>query len=397
MNYLLSLCFLFLTLGAHSSENVIEIWTSSENIKNALSKQARAFEEKYQTKVLITVLNKELKTQFQTAGLSQKGPDILCWAHDVVGELANSGLIEPIVMNPDLRKKLVSQAVEAFSYEGNLYGYPYALESLALMTNRNLLPEVPNSFEELAKISQAIRLKNSQHYGVLFELKSFYFSYPLLAAGTDGIFERDDQGRLLPAQPTINSPAMVANAQFLQSLARDSIVPSSVDRSIAFELFTQGKVAAIIDGPWAIADLVKSGVDFEVSPLPTLNENHSRPFLGTHGFMLRRSSKNKQLALELIERYLMTKEGIAEIYRHDPRSPTRADSLELLKADLSVKEIKRLEAFLQSAENGLAMPNIPQMGAVWPVMGEALEYIIQSLRPPEEVLPLALKKLTARP
>lgn len=397
MNYLLSLCFLFLSFGAHSSENVIEIWTSSENIKKALSKQAQSFEEKYQTKVLITVLNKELKTQFQTAGLSQKGPDILCWAHDVVGELANSGLIEPIVMNPKLREKLVAQAVEAFSYEGNLYGYPYALESLALMTNRKLLPNVPTSFEALASLSKEIRSQNSQQYGLLFELKSFYFSYPLLAAGTNGVFERDPQGRLLPSKPTIDSNAMISNAQFLQSLARESIVPSSVDRSIAFELFTQGKVAAIIDGPWAIADLVKSGLDFEVSPLPTLNNQNTRPFLGTHGFMLRRSSKNKQLALELIERYLMTKEGIAEIYRHDPRSPTRADSLELLKSDLSEQEIKRLEAFLKSAENGLAMPNIPQMGAVWPVMGEALEYIIQGLKPPEEVLPLALRKLTTRP
>jgi maltose/maltodextrin transport system substrate-binding protein len=390
------LCLLSLpTLEAQTS--VLEIWTSSENIKRALTKQALEFEKDYQTKVVITVLNKELKTQFQTAGLSEKGPDILCWAHDVVGELANSGLIEPLVIHPDVKKDILPQALKAFEFEGKYYGLPYALESLALIRNIKMMPKAPESFEQLFKISQEIRQKNSAHYGLLFELKNFYFSSPVLAVGTQGLFEKDELGRVQGDRPIITSNEQILNAQFLQSLSQAGLIPPSVDRSIAFELFTQGKVGAIIDGPWTLATLNQSGLDFEVSVIPTLRGKKARPFVGTHGFMIRRSSPNKALSLELIERYFMSKEGVAEIYREDPRAPTRADSLEQLRSDLSEKEIRQLEGFMLNAQQGIPMPNIPQMGAIWPAMGEALEFMIQNNEEPEKSLRNASVKLIERP
>lgn len=368
----------------------IEIWTSSENIKKALTKQALKFEEEYQIKVVITVLNKELKSQFQTAGLSQKGPDILCWAHDVVGELADSGLIEPLVIDPELKKHLLPKALAAFDYQGKTYGLPYALESLALIRNTKMLAQAPDSFEQLLEISQQIRQDNPEHYGLLFELKNFYFSSPLLAVGSQGLFEKNKT-------PNLASKARVQNALFLQQLSQKNLIPPSVDRSIAFELFTQGKVAAIIDGPWTLAALNQSSLDFEVSVLPTLRSQKARPFVGTHGFMIRRSSPQKKIALELIEKFFMSKEGIAQIYQEDPRAPTRLDSLELLKADLSLKEIKQLEAFMKNAEQGHPMPNIPKMGAVWPAMGEALEFIIQNNQDPKKALLNASSKFSEQP
>lgn len=379
-----------ITKQVFADTGAIEIWTSSENIKKALTKQALKFEEEYQIKVVITVLNKELKSQFQTAGLSQKGPDILCWAHDVVGELADSGLIEPLVIDPELKKNILPKALAAFDYQGKTYGLPYALESLALIRNTKILAQAPDSFEQLLEISQQIRQDNSDHYGLLFELKNFYFSSPLLAVGSEGLFEKNMVTNLATA-------ARVKNAEFLQQLSQKNIIPPSVDRSIAFELFTQGKAAAIIDGPWTLAALNQSSLDFEVSVLPTLRSLKARPFVGTHGFMIRRSSPQKKIALELVEKFFMSKEGIAQIYKEDPRAPTRLDSLELLKADLSLKEIKQLEAFMKNAEQGHPMPNIPQMGAIWPAMGEALEFIIQNNQDPKKALLNASLKFSEQP
>lgn len=378
------------------AEPVLEIWTSSENIKKALEKLTPAFEKKYQAKVQVTVLNKELKTQFQTAGLTSKGPDILCWAHDVVGELASSGLIEPIIMPPELKTAFVDHALESFKYDGKYFGYPYDVESLALITNPTLMPEAPKSFESLYESALNIRKSNSNNFGFLYDIKSFFFSFPLLAAGGGEVFEKDEFGRPQTNRPGLASQQMIQNAHFLQKLVKSGVIASSTDRSIAFELFQNGRLAAMIDGPWAISDLKKSHIPFEVSPLPTLNGHPARPFLGTHGFMIRRSSDVKKLAKELIENYLVTKEGIAELYRQDPRSPSRKDSLEILKKELSSRDIAILKAFLASAENAVPMPNIPEMGAIWPVMGEALEFMIQNQKEPKEVLPRAVGILLKR-
>lgn len=109
--------------------------------------------------------------------------------------------------------------------------------------------------------------------------------------------------------------------------------------------------------------------------------------------MIRRSSPQKLLAKELVENYLVTAEGIAELYRQDPRTPARQDSLALLKEELSAQQLEILNAFIQSAENALPMPNIPEMGAVWPAMGQALNFILNQNRDPAEVLKQTVRNL----
>ncbi len=39
------------------------------------------------------------------------------------------------------------------SYEGQLYGVPYAIENIALLRNIDLVPEAPATFEELETIA----------------------------------------------------------------------------------------------------------------------------------------------------------------------------------------------------------------------------------------------------
>ncbi|MBF4337698.1 extracellular solute-binding protein, partial [Vibrio anguillarum] len=43
-------------------------------------------------------------------------------------------------------------------------------------------------------------------------------------------------------------------------------------------LFSEGKVAAIIDGPWAIQGYAASGVNYGVMPIPTLEGQQLRTF-----------------------------------------------------------------------------------------------------------------------
>lgn len=386
-------CFLFPFQGHSAPRIQLEIWTASENVKRALDTLVKPFEKDYQARVRVTVLNRELTTQFQTAGLSGKGPDILIWAHDVVGELATSGLIEPIALPPHLRAALVDSALDAFTYDGRLFGYPFNVESVAFIRNPDILSNLPKSLEELKKEAQKISKQNTNHYGFLYDVQNFFFSFPILAAGKGVVFESDELGRVNPQRPGLASKEMIENANFLQRLVRSGVLPASTDRSIAFEMFTAGRLGAMIDGPWAIRDLIRSQVPFIVSPIPQVNGLPARPFLGGQGFMIRRSSPQKLLAKELVENYLVTAEGIAELYRQDPRTPARQDSLALLKEELSAQQLEILNAFIQSAENALPMPNIPEMGAVWPAMGQALNFILNQNRDPAEVLKQTVRNL----
>ena len=359
----ISLLLLHFNALAHE-DRIITIWTSSENVRDAISKLTHQFELDFEAKVVINVLNKDLTTQFKTASISNKGPDIFTWANDVVGELAESGFLEPIIMPLKTQKKFLNNAINAFKYKEKLYGYPYDLETLAFIYNPKLLANPPADFSELLNKPTAKHSKDQ--YKFLYDIKSFYFSFGFLSAHGGYIFKTKETGLNYNDIGLANDGAK-KGLDFLNKLIQQKIIPPSTDRGIAFNLFKKGKLAMTIDGPWAINDLKKSGTPFKVIPLPKLYGKSLRPLVGSHGFMIRKSSPNKDLAKELIERYLITKDGIRTLFKEDPRSPSRHDTL----AEVS-KTYPHLKAFIMSAKNGIPMPNIPQMGAVWSSMGTAL-------------------------
>lgn len=350
------------------------IWTSSENVARALKTLTPAFEKDFNQKVEVTVLNKDLTTQFKTAAIAGKGADILCWANDVVGELASSGLIEPILLDKGLKESFYESALSSFTYGGKLYGYPYDVEAVALIRNKALSPKPMSSFEDLYSWSKSFNKKG--RYPFLFDIKNFYFNYMFLSAGGGYIFKQDN-GTLNPLDIGLANPGAIGGVRFLQKLTSEKIVPTSSNRNIAFEKMLKGKLAFTIDGPWAIKDLKRAGIPFSIDPLPTLNGKTPRPLVGTHGFIVRRSSPNKDLAKELIEKYLVTAQGLATLYLEDPRGPARPDTFEILKQKLSPEDLENLQAFTKSAGLGTPMPNISAMGPVWGSMGTALELILQ--------------------
>lgn len=363
------ICFLFFALVSFSlSGREIVVWTSNEAAARVINEIKPAFEKAYKTTVLVEVLNKDLTSLFKTASLTGKGPDILLWANDVSGELAQSGLIEPIDESSWMTDNFLPVSLKAFKYKGRLYGYPYAVESIVLFYNKKLIKHPPATFEELVDSANKLNDPKNNRFGFLYDFKNFFFSFPVLNAGGGYIFaEKSDGLNSLDVGITGFENGM----NFLKTLNKAGLIPSSTDRGIAFEKFKAGQLAFMIDGPWAIRDLNESKMDYGIAVLPKLKNAPPRPFVGVHGFMIRRSSKNKLFAKELIEKYLLSSKGIELFYIYDNRVPTRMDVLK----KLSVLDPK-LAILLNSAEGGIAMPNIPLMSAVWSAMGKALSLSI---------------------
>jgi len=385
LSFLLVFFTFFLTSPLLYGAEKLVVWTSSENVQVAIKKVAKQFEADYGVKVDVIVLNKDLTGQFKTAAISNKGPDIFSWAHDVVGELASSGLIEPINLPKTLRQNFFSVALDAFMYKGKLYGYPYDMEAVALIYNKNLIREVPSSMEKL--LGQAKRIGNSKkRYGFLYDIGNFFFSFPLLAARGGYVF-KSVEGKLDVSDIGLANSGAIEGGTLIKRMVAEGVVPQSTDRSVAFNKMKKGELAMTIDGPWAVNDLKKAGIPFGVAPIPSLNGSVARPFVGVHGFMVRRSSKKKDLAFEFVEKYLVSKKGVSLLYEMDPRGPSRKDVMEELKDD------RVLAGFLQSAKHGIPMPNVPQMGAVWAAMGAALNHITTQKKNPEDALKLALKQI----
>lgn len=387
-NYYFSI---FLFVFSFSIRAELTIWVSKENVQAALRERADIFEKDLKQKVKIEVLGNNVVTQFKTAAMANKGPDIIVWAHDVVGELAQSGLIEPLQLTKQFTNDFYKSSIDAFTYEGKIYGYPYDVEAVALVYNTTIFKDEPQSFEEIFKISKSMQLKNkykkNKTYGFLYDINNFFFSFPLLSAGGGYIFNTNN--KVLNIEDIgLNNQGAIDGMNFIKKLAISKVVPASTDRSVAFKFMKNSRLGAMIDGPWAVKDLTAAKVSFKIIPLPKLGGHRPKAFVGSHGFMIRRKSKNSLLAKEFIERYLVTKEGIHQLFINDPRGPSRPDVIPLIN-----KQYPHLEAFLKSASNGIPMPNIPQMGAVWGAMKNALELVTSGKADSKETLNHSVKSI----
>ena len=90
----------------------------------------------------------QIRDNLSIQGPAGEGPDIIIGAHDWLGELVSNGVVEPVDLGP-AASEYSDVAIEAFSYDGQTYGLPYAIENIALIRNTDLVPDAPATFEDL--------------------------------------------------------------------------------------------------------------------------------------------------------------------------------------------------------------------------------------------------------
>ena len=131
----------------------------------------------------------------------------------------------------------------------------------------------------------------------------------------------------------------------------------------------RGGLAMTISGPWDWPNLIASGIDFSLAPVPGVAGRPGRPFIGVQVAYINSSSPNGDLAKQFLEQYLVTDEGLRAMNRIRPiRIPALIELYEKLSRNDS--RLRQLKAALDYGE---LMPNIPQMGRFFTALGSALE------------------------
>ena len=70
-------------------------------------------------------------------------PDVVVGAHDWIGNLVQNGAIDPVQLTDEQKAGFDELAVKAVTFNGQIYGVPYAMENIALIRNTDLAPDAP--------------------------------------------------------------------------------------------------------------------------------------------------------------------------------------------------------------------------------------------------------------
>jgi maltose/maltodextrin transport system substrate-binding protein len=330
--------------------------------------------------------------KFQAAAAAGKGPDIFCWPHDRVGEWAKSGLITPLRPPRRIRAEIEDSAWEAFTWNGQVWGYPIAIEAVGLIYNRALVQRPPESFEQVIELDRRLRAEsNGRRSAILWAYNQSFFSWPILAGPGGYVFGRDARGELDPMDVGVNHPGALLGAQMLERLIREGHMPQGARYAEMEAAFNQGQVAMMISGPWAWDNARRSGIDFGVAPIPSVAGHPSKPFVGVLGCMISSPSRYKDIAREFIEQHLLQVESL-KIISADVPLGTPANKRYF--AELS--EDPHIVATMANARAGEAIPNIPEMQRFFPAMDAALEAITNGRQAPKAALDGAAARMRSR-
>jgi maltose/maltodextrin transport system substrate-binding protein len=364
---------LFLTLWLLASRafawtnGELLVWMDSDRT-HALEPVVKKFEEQYSIKVNLEA-PQNITDSFPTAAQMGKGPDIVIWAHDKVGEWADAGLISPTEVDHQVREKYFPQAWEAVTHKDRIWGFPIGMETVTLIYNKKLLPgPPPKSLSELAALNEKIKEAHPGVASILWDYKSAYYSWGILASAGAYIYGKKNDGYDLADIGVANPGAVDALSKIL-ALVKAGVLPKSVSYSAAEDLMSQGKLAMMISGPWAWANLMKTGIDFGVAPVPGCDDKPSKPFVGVSAAYINRSSSNQDIAKQFIEEFLVSEEGLKAM---NDAKPIGIPSLISLAEQLD-KDNPLLREMKTCIEGGQVMPNIPEMGRFWSAVGSALQ------------------------
>lgn len=319
-------------------------------------------------------------------GPAGKGADIVVWPHDRIGQSVLEGLLAPLDVTPEFLTQYIDSTIDAMSYGGEVYGIPYALETTALIYNKDLLPIIPNNMDVLFTIAK--ELTEGEEYGFLYDISNFYFTYGFLGGFGGYVFKQTENG-LDVEDIGLGNEGAIQGAELILKFRKEGLIPEGTDYSVTDGLFKEGKVAAIINGPWAFAEYKKAGINYGIAPLPKLsNGKYPTTFIGVKGYYISAFTENKDAAMQFIT-WLTSKEMAFKHYEMNSIIPTNKEVLKMPE----FQENKDFLAFATQADRGMPMPNVPEMGQVWDPMANAITLFLNEEATPDLALELAVEQI----
>lgn len=346
-------------------DGTLTIWVDDTR-EDAVRAAAETFEAETGATVELVQKNyDDIRPDFLAQVPTGEGPDITVGAHDWLGEFTANGVVAPIELG-DVAADFEDVALEAFTYEGQVYGLPYAIENIALYRNTELVDQTPATFDEMIAAGEA----SGAEYPFLIQITENgdpYTMYPFQTSFGAPVFETNEDGSYI-AELAMGGEAGTAFAQWLAEQGAAGNLNTSWEYDIVVEAFANGEAAFLVGGPWMLGEF--GDVELAVDPIPSAGGEPAQPFTGVQGFYVSAQSQNALLATDFLVNYMATEEAQIALYEAGDRTPALTSAADVVSEDPIAAGFREVGA------DAVPMPSIPEMGEVWNFWGVTEAQII---------------------
>lgn len=358
--------------GAEGGGGDLVIWVD-ENRLPVIQPAADAFESETGTSVDLVVKNfEDIRADFVAQVPTGEGPDITVGAHDWLGEFMENGVVLPIELG-DAAGEYNPVALAAFTWDSQVYGLPYGMESIGLIRNVELAPDAPADYDDMIAAGEAA----GTEFPFLIQMGEEgdpYHMYPFQTSFGAPVFEQDADGAYT-TELALGGENGHAFAEWLAAEGSAGHLDTAVSADIARQKFSEGAAPYIVGGPWLIAEFEEAGIEVAVSEIPSAGGETAAPFVGVHGFYVSAQSSNAIVANDFLNNYIGTAETQTALYEAGNRIPALTAAADAITGDPVA------EGFAEVSETALPMPSIPEMNEVWAFWGVTQAQIVDGADP----------------
>ncbi len=389
--------------GSLSGNKVVKFLTSPEETsiqeRAAVEIQVDRFEDQHPKYALereviladeastVSNTNKEMQTALQ----SEDPPDVFTYdtGPGFGGVLAEAGLLRPM---EDAYKNngwdIYEWAKQRATYNGTLYGVPDQVEEIIVYYNKDLVPEVPQTVDELRQIANELRGRGIIPFA--FGDQEQWPAGHMFSIGVSNVLGRGGLENVLYADGRWDTPEVVTTIDLMfRDFVQSGYYPEGLNvlsYDEANALFYSGEAAMNLTGTWLVSEIVQTVQDFEVGffPFPSIQGSGISPPAGVgSGLLVAKKASNPQGAIEFID-YLLEESTARLIIEKlnvipaQPVNPKGLDVPELFKEVLEdLSESPQAKSFGYNID-GLAPQNFNE------VMYNGFREVISGVRSPEE-------------
>ncbi|MEW2634508.1 extracellular solute-binding protein [Streptomyces sp. NPDC048389] len=308
----------------------------------------------------------EAQNKFKNAAQSGSGaPDVIRSEVAWTPEFADLGYLAPLDGTAALKDEddFLKQAAASTEYNGKTYAVPQVIDSMGIFYNKKIFKEagveVPKTIDELKAVSATIKDKTGRTGLYLRGDDAYWFLSFLYGEGGDLV---DAENKKITVGDEAGVKAMKTVKDLVDSKAAITDATNGWDNMQA--AFKDGKVAMIINGPWAVSDTY-TGKEFAdkanlgIAPVPAGSAGQGAP-QGGHNLAVYAGSKNLDASYAFTE-YMTSAENQAKVAKELSLLPTRNS----VYSQPGVASNEIVNFFRPVVDKAVERPWIPETGSLF--------------------------------
>lgn len=338
-------------------------------------------------------------------------PDMLWFAPIITGRLVELEALRSLddwLAALPLASDLDPALWDSMQWDGHVWSIPFGTNNVGVFYRPSLLEaagihQLPQTWEAFRQVARQLTRPEQKQSGLLLPLGkgewTVFMWLPFIwSAGGELVdaapVSEDGELSAEQAPETVHlvTPGAIAALELWHDLVADgSARLSQPERGYELDAFVAGKVAMQLTGPWTLAQLQATGVDFGVMPIPV--KTRPATSVGGENLFVFRTTPERERAAQVFAEYVLSEPFQTQWAMQTGYLPVTLRSRQSADYQAFVRDHPAVQTFLQQAPYGRARPIVPEYNRISETLGRAIEATLLGKATPAEALAAAQRRL----